>query len=347
MSDPIVPVPGTDPEWEKIQAETPGLELPVKNDEEPTKVDNPPAQEVKPTEDITKETKSSDSGVDDDEDKQSKENSEDDEDDKTPSNDNPPAKKPRPERYIPVDKYNEKIGDFKKIVEDNQKRISELEKIIRDNQSVSKTDAAVKKYAEKYGLDIDLAREQIESLKEVLGVDIKPEDSRQNDQKEPELPEDVKARLENAEIVEAKLAFDNEFKSQAIPQIKSIFPNATPEQIEVAKEEIEKIACTNENLDKSLDFIVFNSKNKLSKFFAVKPGHVESNNRGADRNPITVTAETLRDGKTSFSELEKLSGDEQGRIIEQMDNETYEKYKRHLYSSDQLIINRGGKRVKF
>lgn len=101
----------------------------------------------------------------------------------------------------------------------------------------------------------------------------------------PELDESFKRDIEefrtwksqNAMVVEKQL-FDEEFKAVA-PSLKEYFPNASSEDMEAIKKELDVISHKEGWHDKSLDYVVFKNKDKLSSLVSPKKRGMESNDR--------------------------------------------------------------------
>lgn len=322
MEPTIKPDAATDPEWAELQKRTPGLmddDVPPveKKEEEPVKEPTPPPAE-KPKE----------------EPKVEKEEEEVD----------PPPTIKRPERYIPVEQHRDQLSRKDKTIADKDHRIAELEAIVGQKEGSLKEEKAVEAYAEKHGLDIDVAKEQVEDLREVLGI---KHEEKKEEKKTDRLSPEEQALIERAKEVEGKDLFNKEFTSSAIPTLKELFPKATLEQIESAKKIIETIACTDQFLDKTLDFVVFKSQKELSEVFKTKTAGPETQRQTPSKTNTEYTSDDFNSGKISLSELDNLTPEKRNKVIEDMTPSTYEKWCRLNDKNDQLIINRGGKQIRF
>lgn len=321
------PAPGSDLEWENTRKRIPGL---AEEEVPPTPTPNPVVATPPVKEPVVTEEKKEQQPVvvppvvvppknEDEEDKSS-----------------------RPLKYIPIKQYTEEKKVWKESKEQYEKRISELEKLAGKADTVQ-NEQKIKDYAERHGFTFDEAKEQVESLRDILGIEAK-----QLEEKKPaEFTPEQKQTLERAEEIEAIEYFNTEFSKDAIPQIQELFPNATQEQIERAKKEIEKIACTAPFTDKNLRYVVFESRKELASIFKPKPGSPEVQHKAADKTPVEFKADDFKDGKTSFQELEKMTPESLNKIIREMDTKTYEAYTRYLSSNDKIIINRGGRKIEF
>lgn len=248
----------------------------------------------------------------------------------------------RPERYIPIQQYTDEKRGWRESEAQYKARIADLEKIAGGKADTAKNEDAIRKYAEKNGITADEAREQVSSLREALGIEDRPAPK-----PEERLTPEEKERLAKADEIAAQEHFNTEFAADALPELKKHFPNATAEQLEKAKAELSKLACTAPFLDKSLDFVVYKSQAALTSLFKPKPGAPEVQRRGADKTPTEYTSDDFKDGKTSFEELANVTPEQLDKIVKGMDVKTYENWKRFTNSKDTIVINRGGRNVRF
>lgn len=320
---PNTPAGQDDPEWERIRKMTPGLgdeEATPPNPEEDAAPDptltpsDPPATPADPP---AEEPPVTDPPVAD------------------PPEDpptDPPAPAQRPEKYIPVAKYTSEKRDWQQKVDD----------LTRDLEAANASrgqarEDAIKAFADEHGI----SEENVRSLVEKAGTDRK--------EGSPELTDELKTQLQQAEIVLAEKAYDTEFNSVAVPELKKQFPNATDAQLAAAKAEIEKLATTQEFLDKPLDFVIYKNAKDLAPLFAAQQQRKgpEQARQAPEHGTQDYTADDFKDGKTSFEELMKLPPEKQSVIMEAMDIPTYDQFKRYVTTNDKLQINRGGKKIEF
>jgi hypothetical protein len=249
----------------------------------------------------------------------------------------PPPPDPRPLKYIPIKQYTEEKRKWNETADEFKTRISELETALAGRPGTKKSDDAIKAYAEKYDAD----EEQIRELREALGVP---------DKKVVEAPGKISAEdqatNDRAREIVANQMFNDEYVKLAVPQLQTLYPTATAQQLEKAKEIVEQIATTEEYLDKSLDFVVFKNKDAFEKLFAPDRKGPETTRQAPDRGKSTYTASDFASGQTPFSTLAELPSEEQGKIVEAMDLKTYDKYMNWINQNDTLVINRGGRKVK-
>jgi hypothetical protein len=233
------------------------------------------------------------------------------------------AKPNRPEKYIPIAQYTDEKRQWRETEDGYKQRISELETIAKGNPEAKSTDARIKAYAEKYGVDEAAVRD----LMALRGDEIasKPSD----------LSEAQQAELAKAREVNAEKAFTDEFDQVAAPQLKEMFPNATPEQLAAAKEELRSLATTAPFLDKSLDFIAFKSREALASHFKEDRVGPEGA-RPATRGTPHYSPSDFKDGKTSFKVLDGLPMEDRDRIIRGFDVKTYDEFVHHITQTDEL-----------
>jgi hypothetical protein len=308
--------PESDPEWEAVKAITPGLqEEPEPEPEEPEQKEPVPEKEPE------KEPEPEAPKVE-------------------PEKPNPEGGKPegkRPEKYIPIDKYTDEKGQWRKTEAELKTRIAELESAAGGQEGTKANEEAVKAYAEKHGLTVEAARSEVDRVRDILkanGLD-KPG--------QPELTEAQKAELAEAAQLKAEKSFNTEFEALAVPQLKELFPDATDKQLADAKEELSKLCLTEPFLDKSLDFIAFKSRNELKDIFEPPRKGPEVSRTAPKKGAPEYSAADFKDGKTSFDELFALDGDAQAKIVEEMDVDTYERMTRYAEKNSPSPIRRGNR----
>lgn len=258
-----------------------------------------------------------------------------------------PQSKSRPLKYIPIEQYVSEKNKWQGDMNAKNRRIAELEKMDNLGEGSAKLDIAVKKYAEKYSLDLEQAREEVTRFNDIAGLfedktDKEVEKSSKEEQdNNPEdvLTEEQKNLIQEAEFLKAEKAFDKEYTSLAVPQIKSLFPKATDQQIQSAKIEIEKLATTEKYLRSDLDYIIYKEKNNLSDLFQSDRKGPESSRPGSSRGKQTYSSQDFNSGKAPFSSLEKLSASERDTIVKGFDTKTWDKYMHQLNSTEDLEIS--------
>lgn len=319
-----------DKEYEEIAKKIPGLNEEKEEKKEDSKTEDKTEEEEEEKEEPAKKT--------DSEKKQDKEDSEGEEDEE----EDPKPK--RPEKYIPIKQYTDEKKQWRETEESYKKRIGDLEKIANTSDRGSRiSDDKIKAYAEKHKLELNVAQAELERVRDAQDL----LNDKGEERKQPtELDEDTKARLEEADAMKAEQMFNKEFNDLAVPEIKELWPNATEKQLKEAKALVEKKATTKEFIHSDLNYVVYKSQKELAAIFENKKGP-ENGNRATEKGKSEFRASDFKDGKTSFATLSELSSEEQTKIVEDMDVQTYEKYCRWIEQNDTLNINRGGKKIKF
>lgn len=241
----------------------------------------------------------------------------------------PPARSTRPEKYIPIKQYVEEKKEWKGTSDQKDARIAELEKIAGIAEGTKRLDDAVTKYAEKYKVDMDTAREEVMKIKDILDLTAPPREEskapKSEEDKEPTFSPEQQKLIDEAQEIKARDLYTTEFNESAVPQLKALFPDATDAQLAEAKDEIEKLACTGKYLDKSLDYIAFKEKDALADIFQ-EPTKGPEPKRPGPRGSGAPTALDFDSGKTPFTALESLSQESRNAIIKDFAPKTWNKY---------------------
>jgi hypothetical protein len=148
------------------------------------------------------------------------------------------------------------------------------------------------------------------------------------------LSEDDRKAIEQAKTIiagQSKLAeqqaFEDEFRNIA-PSLKSEFPNASDEEMQSIKKELDKISHTEKYHDKDLDYVVFKNKEVLSKLVSPqkrgiegkgkKDVQIESTDFDPNADYSKMTPAQREKWEAEYSKLGKNEGlvqDAQGRKI--------------------------------
>lgn len=252
----------------------------------------------------------------------------------------------RPLKYIPVGQYTEEKKKWTGDMAAKDRRIKDLEKVSAGAQNTAKFDENIKKYAEKHGLEESVAREEITRFKDAFGTfnpngsqREEPEvEKKEEDAPDAHLSEEQKTALQEAELIKAEKAYDTEYSTVAVPQLKSFFPQATEAQILAAKEEVEKLACTEKYLKSPLDYIVFKEKDALSAIFAPDRKGPEPT-RPSPRGKQSYTSQDFEGGKTPFTALASLTPEERNKIVLGFSSKTWDKYTHFNNTQAELEIS--------
>lgn len=281
-----------------------------------------------------------------------------DDDNEDADNDDDQESKP-PKYHIPVKKYTdekrswkeerEKLeqekADLLKKLEEKDTKINEFTKLTKtkvEEENTKAFDAEVEKFAEKYAME----PEDVKSLLSTLSKNAKP-------QEQPLAPE-MKELLEEFKLNQIKTAFEDEFKTEALPAINDMYPEATPEQIQKIKEALDIDSHLPENNTKELPYLLFKNKATYSKLIEkdAKPekktikGMETSRRIAGDKVHDGLTAADFKGGKTDFSVLNELDTAIANKIVAGFDVETYDAWKIHVSQNEQgVVVQRNGKRV--
>lgn len=259
--------------------------------------------------------------------------------DQKPEDEEDPKKPSRPEKYIPIKQYTSEKEQWKETLSKKEQEIADLKAIADSKPDSKKEDSLKKAYMEKYGVDEETAEQEIERVRFVNehGKE-KVEPKKPETPPTPSLTPEQQAKIEKAEEIEAIQLFNQEFLNDAVPQLKNMFPNATPEQLEKAKVELEALATTSKYLDKTLDYISFKERDSLAEIFAGDRKGPESG-RPPQKGKSTYTSSDFEKGKTPFSELDNLSAEERNNIVKGFDVKTWDAYVHYQNTQDELIVH--------
>lgn len=272
-----------------------------------------------------------------------------------PDGTQPPADEPpvnRPAAYIPLKKYHDEKTEWSNKAETAEQRAVIAEARVKELEGIAST---------QNGADKD---KDIEEFMALTGFDRETVDGfltlaeKRFSKGESMSPEERAAVAKATDIVrEAELesAFNTEFTTYGEPEIIKAFPDAKPEQILKAKEELDKIAHTAENKDKPLDFLIYKNKETLAPLFAAAPEPVppatrrtvESSRIGNGR-ATTLTAADFSGNDADFSLLGDMEASERSKIIQKMDARTYSKFIQYAKDNSNdggVVVTRGGRKV--
>jgi hypothetical protein len=246
---------------------------------------------------------------------------------------------PRPEKYIPINQYTSEKSQWKETVAEKDKRIAELQTIADSKPNTKKNDDLIKAYQDKYDVDEETAKAEIDRVRFLTEFGKEETVPKQPESKPvAELTPEQQAKIEKADMIEAQSLYEQEFKKDAIPQLISLFPNATPAQLESAKAEMEKLATTEKYLDKSLDYIAFKEKDTLSGLFAGERKGPESA-RTPIKGKVELTSSDFDNGKTPFNELDNLSPEEADKIVRNFSIKTWDRYSHYKSQQEEIRIS--------
>lgn len=257
-----------------------------------------------------------------------------------------PKKEERPATYIPMPKYLAEKDEWQKtqaeLAEANRK-IEELTILANQKDGVQKDDD-IEAYMAETGFD----RETVDGLLKLIEKRVN-----KGEVMTPEEREAVTTATELVKEANIEAAFNVEFKDVGVPTIEKMFPNATPEQIEKAKDELDEIAHTKGNHDKSLDYLIFKNQDKLKDIFTVEPDAPEPQTKRAmetsrigSGKPSNFSASDFKDGKTDFAVLGELDPSVRSQIIKDMDTKTYTSFIQFAKKeSEGIQVMRDGRKI--
>lgn len=187
-----------------------------------------------------------------------------------PKNDLP---EPREKRSI-YDEYKEKKSELKTERELREQAERERDEFKQKLEALTTAETPAEKqeaeedaiaYAKKVGADPDLVGRIIADARKGF------------EPKATGLSDSDRALLEEARLAKEVLEFEKEFTS-ITPTLKEYFPNATDDEMTAIKKELDTISHTKDWADKSLDYIAFKQKEKLSALVSPKKRGLEPKN---------------------------------------------------------------------
>jgi len=249
-----------------------------------------------------------------------------------------PVEEKRPAKYIPLDKYQDKKKAWQKDKEELEvakTKIAELEELNKKEQSKAKEDEALEELADKWDTPIEFIRDLKDKLLE--GQNVKPQT----------IVDEKKEAIENKEpepITEEQIIenFNKEFDEFA-PSLKSKYPKLTDDQLSQAKEELDKLAHTEEFSNYQLNHILAINKDKFKDILYTAPDNpgVEGGRPGR-RASGSITSNSFKpdaDGNYNFSSLMKMeAGEKRDEIVDGLPPEVWEAYVTELASEESFKV---------
>lgn len=180
---------------------------------------------------------------------------------------------PREKRSI-YDEYKEKKTELKSEKEAREQAERERDEWKAKAEAITAAETPAEKqeaeedaiaYAKKVGADPDLVGRIIADARKGF------------EPKATGLSDADRALLEEARLAKEVLEFEKEFTS-ITPTLKEYFPNATDDEMAAIKKELDTISHTKDWADKSLDYIAFKQKEKLSALVSPKKRGLEPKN---------------------------------------------------------------------
>ena len=262
-----------------------------------------------------------------------------------------PVKVPaRPEAYIPLPKYHAEKADWEKKAADAdaarvaaEAKVAELTALAGQKDGTQK-DEDIEAFMAESGFDratvdglLDLAAKRLQKGQSALS---------------PEQIASVEKATAIVKEAELEVAFNEEFVSFGVPEVKKLYPDATEAQLAQVKDHLDKVAHTAENKDKPLDFLIFKNKDDIAKIFNpdVPPEPqtkktIESARVGAGKQ-TNLSAADFKDGATDFAALGDLDPAVRAQIVKDFDSKTYSNYIQYAKNtSGGLEVMRDGRKV--
>lgn len=198
------------------------------------------------------------------------------------------------------DEYKDKKSEVKTERELRQKAEQERDELAQklanlNSASTKEEIAEAKDELDAFALEKGLDPQAIKQMKQLFLKDVKTSI-------DPEIQAKLDKVLEfaknNSEAIE-KHQFEKEFESEGLPAVKEFFPHISTEELNKVKSEIEKLAHTKGLEDKSLDYIVYKNRDKLSSLVSPRKRGIESKSR--------VDSQELSDDFNSQPDFSKMT----------------------------------------
>lgn len=245
----------------------------------------------------------------------------------------------RPATFIPVDKYTNEKKAWNTEKAELQQKIADLE------AAGQGTPAQVANNIEELALEYDADPKFIEKL-----VSLAREGMENSTEHRELLQQMQNTHAQNKEVE----AYEAEFAEDAVPQLKRMYPNATQEQLDMAKKVLWEPSHTEANAKTKLRHIVVDIQEQLDGIFVTSepeaPREPEPNMHGMESRkpgagaPSALTASDFK-GKKDFSELDSMNPEQSRQIVLDMDGATYSDYINYHKSKSDLTVFRNGRKV--
>lgn len=251
----------------------------------------------------------------------------------------------RPEAYIPLPKYHDEKKAWETEKADFLKKIADLE--AKGPTATTSTEDAIAKFAEKHTMDPSM----VEELVTILESKLLPADKAAKIDEALKLADSAKQTEQTLKSIEL---FKEEFKEVGMPKLSSLYPKATPEQLEAARTFLDAVAHSAGFNDKSLTDIISFKQDDLSKIFTLPDdttpptpsgNKTMESSRPGNGKQATPTAADFK-GKTDFTDFLALDQPVQDEIRKSMDNETYQAFVSFMGNKENGVeVMRNGRKV--
>ena len=241
----------------------------------------------------------------------------------------PEPEEPRKPRSI-YDDLKEKKQDLKQEREAREQAERERDEFKQKYETLEKAKTPTERQDAQDEIDSfmnshsEWNKEAVSDLVKIARSGVKAEGLSEEDRK---IIEEAKTITAEGKKVAEKQQFESEFQA-TIPSLKELFPNASTEEIDAVKKELNSLAHSKEWHDKELDYIVFKNKDTLSKLISPKVRGMESKgnkdtpiapadfNPNADYSKMTLKErEVWEENYGKMMRTEGLAEDSQGRKI--------------------------------
>jgi len=246
----------------------------------------------------------------------------------------------RPQRYIPMPKYQEEKKAWKQNKEElttAKERISQLEKELesaaKPKEDTKKSDDKIKSFAEKHKMDEEAARDLIDIAR----------DGSVNKDVLKQIDDFTKKVKEQEELA----SFSNEW-STVSSQIKEKYPDATKEQITKAKKTMDELAHTQKYHQTTLDYILFKENSVFDEMLGAEDSSagIESSRIGGKPNSSIVSFKPLKDGSYNFDKLHRMDeGENKTKVVNGLDDTAFMAYVNDLEKQDGIEVGRNGRKI--
>lgn len=302
-------------------------------DSEPEKEEKPKEEPKQPQDDSEDDDGDEPEDSEDDEDEDDAEG----EDDKKGDEPDKPEE-PKSKRFIPMPKYLDEKKNWKLKHEEQEKKIQELTELANRPKSEEK-DADLAKWAEKVGIEPEDAEELIKIVQKKA------------------LPEDQFKSLHEAaklaEVQQEHKLFDQEFESEAIPEIKKLFPDADESKLKKVRDFLFDASHKKETANQELGYIIYKNTDKINSLLSpeakaegVKATSTGEKNRIGQGHRKPMTAKDFV-GAKDFSQLSDMESEEANKIFADFDEDTYKNYLEWVKQNDGGVeVMRNGRKIK-
>ncbi len=241
-------------------------------------------------------------------------------------------KEDKPEKYIPIDKYQ----DEKKAWKEEKKALEDqLASITKKEEGSAAREKMVGEFAEKYGKE----PAEVEDLLKIFEA---------SGTISPEVQEKIDEGHQAAVIQNEKAYFEKEVTA-VLPSLKQKFPHASEEVIGKVKDLLWEVSHKEGFHDKDLDYVIFKHEKEIAALVPLPKEGVkgmETATPGQGKHQILTAKDFV--GKSDFAALTGLPEDQVTSLVKSMDPETRLNYQRWQgeQQNEGVEVNRGGRVIR-